>query len=90
MAFTYTDKATGKEIFDIATANVQVQSVDGQTKVDIVKDGKLVGVPAAYNDVKARNAIKTKTQVNALMPSVATDVATPLVDLNKVVAALKV
>lgn len=81
MAFSYVDTATGKEVFDIAAPNVQIQSADGLTKVDIVKDGALVAGVAGWSGGKL-NAVK------ALKVSTAADVATLLVDLNKVITAL--
>lgn len=95
MAFAYIDPATGKAVFDVATSNIVYQSANGLTKVPLVTDGAFVG----YTDLLARNAIKTKTQVNALTPSVTgdpTDLPTALTQIialktlvNSIITALK-
>lgn len=78
MAFTFTD-ANGKHIFDVAEPNINIRSADGKTVVELVKDGVLV----------SGNSPAQVTAVKALAASTAADVAAVVVDLNKVIAALK-
>lgn len=85
MAFTYKDPVTGKAVFDVAEANIQVRSPDGLTVVDLVVDGKIATAvlpsPAVpYTDAKAVAALKAKPAIVALSAAST---------LEQIVAALK-
>lgn len=77
MAFTFLDTSTGKAVHDVACTEIIARKPDGSV-VKIVENGVLAS-GVAYTDTMARNAIKTKTQINALSAaSTAADIVAAL------------